>query len=62
MWYETSIQFEKFDNIAHMLICQRDNAVYVCDFVCVVESLESFDVVLLIRLQISLPSPQLPIH
>ena len=44
MWYETSIQFEKFDNIAHMLICQRDNAVYVCDCVCVVESLESFDV------------------
>ena len=30
MWYETSIQFEKFDNIAHMHICKRDDAVYVC--------------------------------
>ena len=62
MWYETSIQFEKFDNIARMHICKRDNAVYVCDCVHVVESLGSFDVFLLLCLQIPFPSPQLPIH
>ena len=37
-------QFQKFDNIAHMHIYKRDNAVHVCDCVHVVDSLESFDV------------------